>query len=100
MDTGLKLIKGLICTLLVAVLSAQMPAFAKSDSTSVDRNSKQRYIVILNDPPLAAVSADPDFQPLESLLADSDIVTLHIPLVKEKPWPTERLADYCFFCFQ
>ena len=53
--------------------------------------------VIRNDPPLSAVSADPDFQPLENLLAESDIVTLHVPLVKHKPWPTARLADYTFF---
>ncbi|MDZ8119564.1 4-phosphoerythronate dehydrogenase [Pontiella agarivorans] len=53
--------------------------------------------VLRNDPPLAAVSADPDFQPLENLLAESDIVTLHVPLVKHKPWPTERMADWLFF---
>ncbi|VGO21104.1 4-phosphoerythronate dehydrogenase [Pontiella sulfatireligans] len=53
--------------------------------------------VLRNDPPLAAVSADPDFLPLEHVLAESDIVTLHIPLVKTGPWPTERLADYLFF---
>lgn len=53
--------------------------------------------VVRNDPPLSAVSADPDFQPLENLLAESDIVTLHVPLVKHKPWPTARLADYTFF---
>ena len=50
-----------------------------------------------DDPPLSAVSADPDFQPLENLLSESDIVTLHVPLVKHKPWPTARMADYTFF---
>ncbi len=53
--------------------------------------------VLRNDPPLSAVSADPDFFPLESVLADSDIVTLHVPLVKEGPWQTVRMADYRFF---
>ncbi len=53
--------------------------------------------VLRNDPPLAAVSTDPDFQPLENLLAEADIVTLHVPLVKEGPWPTARMADYRFF---
>lgn len=53
--------------------------------------------VLRNDPPLAAVSTDPDFLPLEHVLAESDIVTLHVPLVKHKPWPTERMADYLFF---
>jgi erythronate-4-phosphate dehydrogenase len=53
--------------------------------------------VLRNDPPLAATSTDPDFQPLEAMLPECDIVTLHVPLVKAGPWPTERLADYCFF---
>ncbi len=53
--------------------------------------------VLRNDPPLAAISADPDFLPLEQVLAESDIVTLHVPLVKHKPWPTEHMADYLFF---
>lgn len=53
--------------------------------------------VLRNDPPLAAASADPGFLPLEELLARADIVTLHVPLVKEGPWPTSRMADYRFF---
>jgi len=53
--------------------------------------------VLRNDPPLAATSTDPDFQPLETVLAESDIVTLHVPLIKEGPWPTDRMADYRFF---
>ncbi len=53
--------------------------------------------VLRNDPPLAAISEDPDFLPLETILTESDIVTLHLPLVKNKPWPTHHLADYCFF---
>jgi erythronate-4-phosphate dehydrogenase len=53
--------------------------------------------VLRNDPPLAATSPDPDFHPLEYVLEVSDIVTLHVPLVKEEPWPTCRMADYRFF---
>lgn len=53
--------------------------------------------VLRNDPPLSAVSADPDFMPLENLLPEADFVTLHVPLVKHKPWPTEKMADYLFF---
>jgi len=54
--------------------------------------------VLRNDPPLAAASTDdPDFYPLETVLAEADIITLHVPLIKEGPWPTERMADYCFF---
>lgn len=53
--------------------------------------------VLLNDPPRAAKEGDEKFQPLETLLAESDIVTLHVPLVFEKPWPTLKMADCRFF---
>lgn len=53
--------------------------------------------VLLNDPPLEARSANPDYLPLDTVLAESDIVSLHIPLVRHKPWPTQHLADYLFF---
>jgi len=53
--------------------------------------------VLLNDPPRAAKEGDAGFHCLEKLLAESDIVTLHVPLIKEKPWPTLRMADCRFF---
>jgi len=53
--------------------------------------------VLRNDPPLAATSTDPDFLSLATVLSESDIVTLHVPLVKGTPWPTEHLANYLFF---
>ena len=53
--------------------------------------------VLRNDPPLATVSAASDFVPLESLLAESDIVSLHVPHVNLGPWPTVHLADSLFF---
>jgi len=54
MGYRLRVFNGLICTVLLAVLAAQAPVFAKSSSAPVDRSDKQRYIVILDDPPLAA----------------------------------------------
>jgi len=53
--------------------------------------------VLLNDPPRAAREPEQIFHPLEEVLADSDIITLHVPLVHEKPWPTLRMANACFF---
>jgi erythronate-4-phosphate dehydrogenase len=53
--------------------------------------------VLLNDPPRAAKEGDAGFLSLEKLLAKSDIVTLHVPLIKEKPWPTLKIADCRFF---
>lgn len=53
--------------------------------------------VLRNDPPLAARSTDPDFYPLDTILAESDIVTLHVPRVLHPPWPTEHMANYLFF---
>jgi erythronate-4-phosphate dehydrogenase len=53
--------------------------------------------VLRNDPPLAAALTDPDYYPLQTVLAESDIVTLHVPLVNAGPWPTSRMADYRFY---
>ncbi len=53
--------------------------------------------VLLNDPPREAREGSDDFQCLEKLLAQSDIVTLHVPLITEKPWPTLKMADCRFF---
>lgn len=53
--------------------------------------------ILRNDPPLAALSSDSDFHSLETLLTESDIITLHVPLVKHDAWPTERMADSHFF---
>ncbi len=66
-------------------------------SRVVKKCGKLGMRVLRNDPPLAAVSADPDYYPLDYVLAESDIVTIHVPLIKEKPWPTEYMADYLFF---
>jgi len=49
--------------------------------------------VLLNDPPRAAAEGPAGFTPLPDLLAQSDVVTLHIPL-----WPENRdFADAAFF---
>jgi erythronate-4-phosphate dehydrogenase len=53
--------------------------------------------VLLNDPPRAVKEGAKNFQPLENLLSESDIVTLHVPLIREKPWPTLKMADCRFF---
>ena len=54
MCNRLKVFNGLICTALLTVLSAPTPVLAKSVLTSADRSDKQRYIVTLDDLPLAA----------------------------------------------
>jgi subtilisin family serine protease len=53
MDYRLKIFYGLICTALLGFLSLQNPAFAKSATVSKGLADKQRYIVILDDLPLA-----------------------------------------------
>ncbi|MEI7436179.1 MAG: 4-phosphoerythronate dehydrogenase [bacterium] len=57
--------------------------------------------VLLNDPPRARAeagqSAAPDFVPLARLLAESDIVTLHVPLTRDGLDATWHLADGRFF---
>ena len=58
--------------------------------------------VLKNDPPLrdAALQGDGDpegFADLGTLLAESDILSLHVPLVKAGPYPTLRMVDTGFF---
>jgi erythronate-4-phosphate dehydrogenase len=60
--------------------------------------------VLLNDPPRAAREGPafgktgPEiFQTLETLLAEADIVTLHVPLITDKPWPTLQMSNCRFF---
>ncbi len=53
--------------------------------------------VRLNDPPRAHREGGRKFQSLKTLLAESDIITLHVPLITDTPWPTLRLANDRFF---
>ena len=53
--------------------------------------------VLQNDPPRRAAENNAVFLPLEQLLAEADIMTLHVPLTKTGPYPTWHLADRRFF---
>jgi erythronate-4-phosphate dehydrogenase len=55
--------------------------------------------VLRNDPPLeeAGASLRAAFSPLDRLLAECDILSLHVPLVKAGRHPTLGLADAGFF---
>ena len=53
--------------------------------------------VLQNDPIRATEEVDFPHIPLASMLPECDIVTIHIPLTREVPWPTENLANYEFF---
>jgi len=53
--------------------------------------------VLQNDPPRRAAENNPAFLPLEQLLAEADILTLHVPLTRTGPYPTWHLADRSFF---
>ncbi|MBI3985304.1 MAG: 4-phosphoerythronate dehydrogenase PdxB [Lentisphaerae bacterium] len=53
--------------------------------------------VLLNDPPKFELTGDSRFLPLDTLLKQSDILTLHVPLTKTGPHPTFHLADDAFF---
>lgn len=49
--------------------------------------------ILVNDPPRAAIEGDGAFVPLKSLLAQSDILTLHVPLTRHEPHKTWHLLD-------
>jgi erythronate-4-phosphate dehydrogenase len=53
--------------------------------------------VMLNDPPRADQEGGEAFVSLDTLLAESDVVTCHTPLAKEGPYPTYHLASDQFF---
>ncbi len=62
--------------------------------------------VLRNDPPLEEIQLQvgqagemkaTEFHSLEQVLAESDIITLHIPLIRNGPHPTYRLAGEDFF---
>jgi erythronate-4-phosphate dehydrogenase len=52
--------------------------------------------VLRNDPPLAEIQGSAGFCSLDELQAESDIVSLHVPLVDGGPWPTRRLVNFRF----
>lgn len=54
--------------------------------------------VLQNDPPRQRAEAPTDtFVSLDALLAESDIVTTHVPMTKEGADPTFHMADQAFF---
>ena len=55
--------------------------------------------VLRNDPPLEAKGGAPGivFAPLERLLAECDILSLHVPLITKGPHPTLKLAGRDLF---
>jgi hypothetical protein len=54
MDNRLTIFSGLMGITFLVLLLFHLPVFAKSESTSGNRLEKQRYIVLFDDPPLAA----------------------------------------------
>lgn len=52
--------------------------------------------VLLNDPPLARSTGDAKYRPLDEVLSEADVVTLHVPLEKGGADPTWRMIDEKF----
>jgi erythronate-4-phosphate dehydrogenase len=67
-------------------------------SLVADKAASLGMQVLLNDPPRASLSKDPVFQPLEKVLKESDIVSLHVPLTTKGAFPTAHMANCRFFC--
>lgn len=53
--------------------------------------------VLQNDPPRRDAENDPVFQPLDAVLREADVATLHVPLTGDGPYPTRRMANAAFF---
>jgi erythronate-4-phosphate dehydrogenase len=54
-------------------------------------------MVLRNDPPLQAATGDPLFLPLEEVLGEADILTMHVPLEYGGRYPTNQMANCKFF---
>jgi erythronate-4-phosphate dehydrogenase len=50
--------------------------------------------VLLNDPPKQAEGDSREFTPLDTLLEQADVITLHTPLSSSGEWPTQHLIDH------
>ncbi len=53
--------------------------------------------ILRNDPPLALQTGSTEFLPLDALLAEADILTLHTPLESTGAFPTRHLANCQLF---
>jgi len=49
--------------------------------------------VLINDPPKQAEGDSRDFTPLDTLLSEADIITLHTPITRNGEHPTHHLID-------
>lgn len=49
--------------------------------------------VLLNDPPKEAQGDTRVFTPLEQLLTEADVITLHTPITQQGEWPTHHLIN-------
>jgi erythronate-4-phosphate dehydrogenase len=49
--------------------------------------------VLLNDPPLARETRNPVYRPLDEILEQCDIITVHVPLTKDPPDPTVHMLS-------
>lgn len=55
--------------------------------------------VLLNDPPRQLAERKPELRPIDQVLPEADIVTLHVPLTASGPFATARMVD-CRFLSQ
>jgi erythronate-4-phosphate dehydrogenase len=63
----------------------------------VEKASALEMKVLQNDPPRERAEGSGQFVALDQLLAESDIVTVHVPITKSGPDKTWHLADSDFF---
>ena len=66
-------------------------------SLVVKKSSALGMQVLLNDPPLFDLTGNACYRPLEEILFQANILTVHVPLTKTGKYPTFHLADLRFF---
>lgn len=53
--------------------------------------------ILICDPPRSDAEGQKEFVSMEQITKEADIITFHVPLTKEGPYPTYHLADQSFF---
>lgn len=53
--------------------------------------------VLKNDPPVALQTGDPTFLSLDILQKEADLLTFHVPLIHDGPFPTDHMVDFRFW---
>jgi erythronate-4-phosphate dehydrogenase len=83
--------------MLVPDLTLGVIGVGQVGSRVVEKAAALGMKVLQNDPPRRLQEGLPELLDLDQVLMESDVITLHVPLIRDGPFRTEHLADHRFF---